>query len=264
MDYQCCEQLTQMRLNGMRAMYQRQEELPAVADLSFDERFRSIVQAQFDIRNDRRIARGLKAACLREPSASLENIDYDGDRRSQRPLIAQLSDMHWVREGKGIIITGSTGTGKTFLLCAFGHAACVMGYSVKYYRVPRLIESMAQARSSGGYEKMIKELEKPDILILDDFGLNQCDHLFSLDLLEIMDERDCRKKSVLIGSQLPVRMWPDVLVNKTAADGFMDRVVNKAYRIALKGRSRRASAPLNATEDNIEGNAPVEGFESSV
>ena len=223
----------------MRGEYQRQEELPAMSELCFDERFSMIVQAQFDKRKNNRIAKALKDACLREPSATLSELDYSDGRNLSKRQVAQLSGMSWIKEGRGILITGATGTGKTFLLCAFGHDACIMGYTAKYYRMTRLIEFMAAARAAGEYDKKLAELGKPDLLILDDFGMKQCDHLFSLDLLEVMEERYHKRKSVMIGAQLPVRLWAESFKNKTAADGFMDRIVNNAYRIELKGASRR-------------------------
>lgn len=243
MNYQSCEQLTQMNLSAMRGEYQRQEELPATLELGFDERFSMIVQAQFDKRRNNRIRRALKDALLREPSAALSELDFSEGRNLSKRQVAQLAAMSWVKEGKGILVTGATGTGKTFILCAFAHDACVMGYTAKYYRMTRLIEFMTAARGTGDYDKKLTELGKPDILILDDFGMKQCDHLFSLDLLEIMEERYHRRKSVLIGAQMPVRMWPEFFKNKTAADGFMDRIVNNAYRIELKGASRRPKMP---------------------
>ena len=240
MNYLSCEQLTQMNLSAMRGEYQRQEELPAALDLGFDDRFSMIVQAQFDKRKNNRVQRALKAAALREPCATLSALDFSEGRNLSKQQIAQLSSMSGVKAGKGICVTGATGTGKTFILCAFAHDACNMGYSAKYYRMTRLIEDMASARNTGEYTRKLNEMGKPDILILDDFGMKQCDHSFSLDLLEIMEERYYQHKSVLIGAQLPVRLWADTFKNRTAADGFMDRIVNNAYRIELKGASRRS------------------------
>jgi DNA replication protein DnaC len=256
MNHQSCEQLTQMNLSAMRGEYQRQEELPATLELGFDERFSMIVQAQFDKRRNNRIRRALKEAVLREPSATLSEIEFSEKRNLSKRQIAQLSDMSWVRDGNGIIVTGATGTGKTFILCAFAHDACVMGFSARYYRMTRLIEYMSAARDTGEYDKKLAELGRPDILILDDFGMKQCDHLFSLDLLEIMEERYHKRKSVLIGAQMPVRLWPEFFKNKTAADGFMDRIVNNAYRIDLKGPSRRPKMPDDEIWESCRADAP--------
>ena len=254
MNYQSCEQLTQMNLSAMRGEYQRQEELPATADLGFDERFSMIVQAQFEKRKNNRIKRALKEAALREPSATLSELDFSEGRNLSRHQIAQLSGMSWVKEGKSILITGPTGTGKTFINCAFAHDACVLGFTARYYRMTRLIEFMSAARNTGEYDKKLAELGKPDILVLDDFGMKQCDHLFSLDLLEIMEERYHQRKSVIIGAQLPVRLWAETFKNRTAADGFMDRIVNNSYRIELQGASRR---PRMSEDEMREASEPA-------
>ena len=139
MNHQSCEQLTQMNLSAMRGEYQRQEELPATLELGFDERFSMIVQAQFDRRRDNRIKRALKEAALREPSAALSEIEFSEKRNLSKRQIAQLSGMSWAREGKGIIVTGATGTGKTFILCAFAHE-----YSVDNGCFPKKIEQLPQ------------------------------------------------------------------------------------------------------------------------
>ena len=254
MNYQSCEQLTQMNLSAMRGEYQRQEELPATADLGFDERFSMIVQAQFDKRKNNRIKRALKEAALREPSATLSELDFSEGRNLSRHQIAQLSGMSWVKEGNSILITGPTGTGKTFITCAFAHDACVLGFTARYYRMTRLIEFMSAARNTGEYDKKLAELGKPDILVLDDFGMKQCDHLFSLDLLEIVEERYHQRKSVIIGAQLPVRLWAETFKNRTAADGFMDRIVNNSYRIELQGASRR---PRMSDDEMREASEPA-------
>ena len=162
MNYQSCEQLTQMNLSAMRGEYQRQEELPATADLGFDERFSMIVQAQFDKRKNNRIKRALKEAALREPSATLSELDFSEGRNLSRHQIAQLSGMSWVKEGKSILITGPTGTGKIFITCAFAHDACVLGFTARYYRMTRLIEFMSAARNTGEYDKKLAELRRAD------------------------------------------------------------------------------------------------------
>lgn len=239
MNYQCCEQLTKMRLSVMRDEYRRQEELPASMELSFDERFSMIVQAQYDNRKHNRAKNSLGKASLRESCATLSELDFSPERNLSKRHIAQLAGMSWIKEGKGILITGATGTGKTFLLCAFAHDACNMGYTARYYRLTELMQIMAQSREPGKYAKVLAEMGKPDILILDEFGSRQYDNEFSSDLLEIMEERYHNQKSVLIGSQLPVRLWTDSFSNRDAAEGFMDRITNVCYRIELKGPSRR-------------------------
>ena len=243
MDYQSCELLTKMKLSAMRDEYKRQAELPAMADLSFDDRFAMIVQAQYNKRMDRKLLIALKNAKLREPSATLADLDFDSNRNLSKQKIAQLSDMSWVRKGQGLAVTGASGTGKTFVLCAFGHEGCTAGYKVIYYRMPLLIQLLKDARVNNTYQKMIENMKKPDILIFDDFGLEECDHLLSLDLLEIMDAREMSKKSVFFGSQLPVSLWGEVLKNRTASEAFMERVRNKTYKIELKGPTRRVRAP---------------------
>lgn len=239
MDYQSCELLTQMRLSAMRDEYKRQAELPAMAELSFDTRFAMIVQAQHNKRKDNKLALTLKRAKLREPSANLADLDYDAGRNLSKQKIAQLSDMSWVKKGLGLAVTGASGTGKTFVLCAFGREGCATGHTVIYYRMPSLVQLLKDARANNTYGKMLNDMRKPDILILDDFGLDECDHLLSLDLLEIMDSREMAKKSVFFGSQLPVALWGEVLANKTASEAFMERVRNKTYKIELKGPTRR-------------------------
>ena len=159
--------------------------------------------------------------------------------------------MSWVRKGLGLAVTGASGTGKTFVLCAFGREGCIQGYKVLYLRMPHLIEVMKEARVSNLYDKKIEELKKPDILILDDFGLTECDHILSLDLLEIMDAREMARKSVFFGSQLPVSLWGEVLKNRTASEAFMERVKNKTYKIELKGPSRRVCDPDIKRFDSI-------------
>ena len=252
MDNQCYEQLTEMRLYPMRDEYKRQDELPAMIDLSFDDRFAMVVHAMYDKRMNTRIANALKRASLREPSANLANLDFDTARNLSKSRIAMLSDLKWVRKGHCLVVTGASGTGKTFVLCAFGHEGCVLGYKVRYYRMPLLLQVLKDARANNCYDKKLAELNAPDILILDDFGLDECDHLFSLDLLEIMDTREKNKKSVFFGSQLPVSLWHDVLKNRTAADAFIERVMNKAYRIELKGPSRRVCDPEIESFENTE------------
>lgn len=243
MDYQSCEMLTKMKLSAMRDEYKRQVGIPAIMEQSFDDRFAMVVQAQYNKRMDNRLALALKRAKLREPSATLADLDYDESRNLSKRKISQLSEMSWVKKGLGLVVTGASGTGKTFVLCAFGHEGCVSGYKVAYYRMPVLIQLLREARVNNNYGKMLEELKKPDILILDDFGLEECDHLLSLDLLEIMDAREMSRKSVFFGSQLPVSLWGEVLKNRTASEAFMERVKNKSYKIELKGPTRRTRDP---------------------
>jgi len=240
MIYQTARHLAEMRLNAMESEYRRQTELPAMASLSFDERFGMIVDAEWRSRHDAKMGRLLKAAGLRCPGACLENIDFDEERKLDQALIARLSDMSWISSGRNMFITGATGTGKSWIASAFGDAACQMGKRVATYRVPRLLDELRAARSSGTWAKLLSSLEKPDLLILDDFGLERLDPTHCRDMLEIIEDRK-GNGSIIITAQLPVAQWHGIFEDATVADAALDRIIHGAYRIELHGPSRRAA-----------------------
>ena len=250
MKYQTVEQLSALRLHAMKAEYLRQNELPATNDLSFDDRLSMLVTAQYDARNNARIARLIREADLREPGAQLADIDYDPVRRLNKAEIAQLSDCSWIINGQNLIITGKTGVGKTYLLSAFGRAACMKGMKVRAYRTTRMLTDLEIGRGDGSYNKLIQDLTKPDLLILDDFGIRQFGVDVSQDLLEVFEERYHTKKSVAISAQLPVKDWPEIFKDPTIADAVLDRVVRNSYRLYPKGPSRRPSVEHKAEDDS--------------
>ena len=252
MNYQTGVQLAELRLHAMKLEYQRQLELPAMNDLDFDERFAMIVNAQYTARKNAKVQRLIKVACLREPTANLANIDYDPVRKIQKADIARLSSCEWITTGANLIITGATGVGKTYLLSAFGRAACMKGLSVRNYRVPRLLTSLGISRGDGSYNKLMQEMIRPTLLILDDFGLKQLDLAMTQDLLEVVEERHHAGRSIAISAQLPVKEWPSVFKDQTIADAILDRLVRNAYRIDLKGPSRRPTVEHQPSADDGE------------
>ena len=252
MNYQTAEQLTAMKLNAMRFEYARQDELPASQALSFDDRLGMIVTAQFNA-SKAKTNRLIRLAHLREPTACLENLDYEPIRKLKKADIARLSDCQWVTSGNNLIITGATGVGKTYLLSAFGREACTRGLTVRCYRVPRLLTDLNIARGDGSYNKLMQDLVKPNLLLLDDFGMKQLDLGMTQDFLEVIEERYHKHKSVAISAQLPVKNWVSIFKDQTIADAVLDRIVRNAYRFDLKGPSRRPTIehmPADAGDDN--------------
>lgn len=235
---QTLDKLNSMRLRAMQEEYQRQIELPANAALPFDERFAMIVDSEWLAKANNRLKRFLREANLREPSANLEDINYAASRNLDKSTIARLADCSWIKEGRNLIITGATGTGKTYLISAFGNAACRKSLKVRCYRVNRLLTDLTISRGDGSYNKLLNDLKKPDLLILDDFGMASFDPGACRDLLEVIDDRHGRK-SIAISAQLPVSKWHGMFEDATIADAVLDRVVNNAYRIELKGPSLR-------------------------
>lgn len=228
-----------MKLHAMKLEYQRQLELPAMSDLSFDDRFAMLVEKQHFSRREAKIKRLIKAAQLRESTACLEHLDYEPIRKLNKSLVAQLSNCEWITNGSNLIITGATGVGKTYLLSAFGREACMREQTVETFRVTRMLTDLSIGRGDGSYNKLIQELVKPDLLILDDFGMKQLDLSLTQDLLEVVEERYHRHKSLAISAQLPVKDWMSIFKAPTIADAVLDRVVRNAYRFELKGPSRR-------------------------
>jgi DNA replication protein DnaC len=252
---QTLEKLSAMRLSVMEGEYRRQMELPAMDALPFNDRLAMMVDAEWLARQGRRLARLIKAADLREPAACLEDINYDPRRKLDRGDIARLSDCAWIKSGKNLIITGATGTGKTYLSSAFGNAACRVGMSVRSFRVNRLLTNLAVGRGDGSYNKLISAMKKPDLLILDDFGMSPIDPADCRDFLEVIDERH-GTKSVVITAQLPVIAWHGIFEDATIADAVLDRIVHSAYRLEVKGPSMRRTdtSDNNALPDRGDDN----------
>ena len=262
MTNQTLNKLTGMRLSAMEAEFRRQMELPAMTGLPFEERFGLIVEAEWRDRYNNKISRLTKAAKLRCPSACLEDIDFAPERQLDKALVARLSDMSWLKECRNLFITGACGVGKTWIASAFGNAACRLEKRVASYRVTRLLDNLRTARADGTWGKLLAALKKPELLILDDFGLDSLDATHCRDLLEIMEDR-YGYGSVLITAQLPVSEWHSVFEDATVADATLDRLVHNAYRIELRGPSRRAMAAENQESSLAYGSLRSTDFQSN-
>jgi DNA replication protein DnaC len=234
---QTVDRLRTLRLGAIAEAYLAQQGDPAVASLSFDERLGMLVDAEQLAREQRALRRRLKEAKLRLGQACLEDLDYSG-RKLDRALIRQLASGRWIAEHQNLLITGPTGVGKTFLACAFGHQACRQGSRVIYRRLPRLFPELTLAHGDGTYPTVLARFARVDVLILDDWGLVGLKETQRQDLLEILDDRD-GTRSTIITSQLPSDRWHDYLGDPTLADAILDRVIHRAHRLNLSGPSRR-------------------------
>jgi DNA replication protein DnaC len=236
------EKLTAMRIDAMATAYREQLKDPKLSRLGFDERFAMLVDAEALFRDNRRLTRRLREAKLRQGQACLEDVDYPPKRELDRAQIRQLSSCRWVAEHHNVIVSGATGVGKTFIACALGQQACRKGYRVLYRRVPRLFEELNLARADGSYAGLLARLARIDVLVLDDWGIAPLREAQRHDLLEIMEDRD-NARSTVIASQLPRENWHEHIGDPTVADAVLDRIIHKAYTIALKGPSRRKEKP---------------------
>jgi DNA replication protein DnaC len=260
---QTIEKMAGMRLKDMAAEYRRQSELPAMDALSFEERFSLMVEAEWLARQNRRLSKLTRDAHLPEPGACLEDVDYDPRRKIDRAQIARLSDCGWVRDRRHLLITGKTGTGKTWLATAFADAACRRGMKVRCYKTLRLLNDLTLGRADGTWADVIDDLLRPDLLVLDDFGMEPLGALHCRDLFEVVDERRSRG-SLLIAAQHPVKDWHAAFADKTAADAVMDRIVNNSHRIELEGPSRRGIDRLREPAGRSSIQAKKEGERKGV
>jgi DNA replication protein DnaC len=246
------EQMQTLGLAGMAAAYRQLAEQDNTAALSRDEWLGLMLDREVAVRADRRLTNRLAAAKLRFPDACIEDIDFAGKRGLDRRQILQLAQGAWLQAKENLIITGQTGTGKTWLACAFARQAARLDHSVLYLRVPRLFENLAMARLDGRYPRLVDKLARVQLLVLDDWGTHSLNDQQRLDLLEIFEER-YRRKSILITAQLPVAQWHDMIGEPTIADAILDRIVHNAHRVNLEGdsmRKRKSTSHLTGAENN--------------
>ncbi len=228
--------LQDLGLRGMARAFAAQEK-QAPHDLPFNDRLALLIDSEQSERRNYRYAQRLRWAKLGH-SASLEDLDSRTPRGLDRAVIAQLSTLTFLNDKLNVLITGPTGVGKSFLACALGQQACRDNLSVRYLRLPRLVEDLVRADALKKKSQLFKHLAKFRLLILDDFGIAPLADETKRDLLEIIDDR-FDKSSTMITSQLPVSKWHDYLNDPTLADAILDRIVHNAYKIELKGESMR-------------------------
>jgi len=237
--------LYELNLTGMGQAYEEQLASPVACDLSFDERLELLVDREAVDRENRRLTTRLKSAHLRE-AATIEDIDFRHPRGLDKATMLTLAQGQWVEEHHNILVTGPTGTGKSYLACALAHKAVRQGNTALYVRLPRLLEDLAFARGDGRYLKLLSQLAKVVVLVIDDFGLVHLTQDQSHDILEVLEDR-YRRKSTILTSQIPVAKWYELISDPTMADAILDRLVHNAYTIAMKGDSmRKLTAALPA------------------
>lgn len=240
------DQLQSLRLRGMAAALEHQLASAQTAELSFEDRLSLLLQHETHDRNAQRLGQRLRWAKLSQ-SACLEDLDTRTPRGLQKMALAQVTNLVWVREHLNVLICGPTGVGKSWIACALGHAACRADHSVRFYRMPRLVDELARATAMNNRSSFFRSLAKVDLLMLDDFGLAPLTEQTRRDLLEILDDR-YDKKSTLITSQLPVEQWHTYLGDPTLADAILDRLIHNSYRLHLTGESMRKKKTLKPAE----------------
>jgi len=231
------EKLKAMRLSGMVSALEDQMQTSEIKSLSFEERLGLLVDREQTERDSRRLKTRLTKAKLRQ-TASMEDIDYSGNRGLDKAQLLDLGSCKWITERHNLLLTGPTGVGKTFIACALAQKACREGFTSLYLRLPRLFGDLTVAKGDGRYGKLLVQYSRVDVMVLDDWGISPMTAENRRDLLEILDDR-YEKKSTLITSQLPVDKWHRYLEDPTLADAILDRVVHNAYRIEMKGESMR-------------------------
>ncbi len=238
MTIQTMAQLRQLKLGGMATALQTQlEQVGTYEGLPFVERLTLLVDHECMTREQRRQERFIRQARFRL-RASVAEIDYQHSRNIKQSQIAQLASSDWINRAQNLLITGPCGSGKTYLACALGHNACMLGYSVRYFRLSRLLLELTQAKADGTYYKKLKLLAKIQMIAIDDWGLEPLKPAHRNDLMEIMDDRHGHTSTTVI-SQLPTDEWYASIGDNTLADAILDRLMHNAHRLPLTGPSMR-------------------------
>lgn len=247
--------MRQMKLFGMYGAFKSAIETGKTDNYTTDEFIAHIIEAEWDDRQNRKISRSVTNARFRY-KAAIEEIIYDFSRNIDKNKIIRLAECDYINKAENILITGSTGVGKSYLASALGHQACMEGYRVLYFNMDKLLSKLKMAKADGSYLKEMAKIERQHLVILDDFGLQQLDNQSRLMLLEMIEDRN-NKKSLIITSQLPVERWYDIIGEKTVADAIMDRLVYQSHRLELKGESMRKKRGQQSMFDDLMSNQTI-------
>lgn len=239
------EKLNAMRLRVMASTWLEQDKSPDTIALPFDERLAMLVDAEMLARENARLARNLRDAKLRMAEACIEGIDFPKTRELDKTVMRTLASCRWVAEHQTVIITGATGTGKSYVACALAHQACRKGFRAMYRRAPRLFDELRLARADGSYPRLLARIAKFDVLVIDDFAIGPLSDEARRDLLEVLEDRHALRATVMT-SQLDPKRWHDHLADPTVADAICDRVLHGAHKLALKGPSRRKTGAADS------------------
>lgn len=246
MNEKTVDRLKEMKFYGMLRAFQTNFESGTSNDMTTDEMLAYLVEEEWDDRYNRKIARAILNARFRY-KASVEQMSFDADRGMDKNQVKRLAECTFIKKQENILITGSTGIGKSYLACALGQQACTLGYRVMYFSTCKLFAKLKMAKADGTYINEIDRLERQHLLILDDFGIQPLDAQSRAMLMEIIEDRH-GKGSTIITSQVPVMQWHEVIGEKTIADAILDRLIHNAHRLELTGESLRKNHQKNNQE----------------
>lgn len=245
MNYQATvEHLHQLRLDGMAHAYAATVQLPSQQHPTAHEMLATLIEAEHHHRQNRKSQLYLSLSKLRF-DALIQEVKTTPDRNFSDQQLATLASCNFIQQAQNILITGATGCGKSFLACAIGRHACQLGHKTMYLNMNKFIEKFATAKLDGSYIKLLAQIEKTPLLILDDFGLQPLDQTLRLALFQILEDRYA-KKPTIVASQLPVKQWHEYLNDPTLADAILDRLTANANRVDLTGNSLRHLSKINA------------------
>lgn len=241
------EQLRELKLHEMVICYEEQLKTRDISKYTFEDRLGMMLDRETIARSNRRTTSRLRKAKLRV-QACMEDIDYSVERGIDRSLMMSFASCRWIHEHRGIILTGPTGAGKTWIACALTHKACLQGYTSAYKRVPNFLREIETAKATGRYDKIMNSLAKTDLIVLDDWGLERLNNSQSLIILELLEDR-YNLKSTIIASQIPPENLHETIKDPTIADAIVDRLISNSYKISLNAEESMRKVSVGLTDE---------------
>lgn len=246
MNEQTLQKMRQLKFFGMTRAFRTSLESSDHQKMTPDELVAFLIESEWDDRNNRRIDRSVRNARFRY-KASIEQMFFDASRNLDKNQIMRFAECTFIDKAENLLITGSTGIGKSYIASAIGNQACTLGYKVFYANTTKLFAKLKMSKADGSYIKELARIERQDLLIMDDFGIQPLDTQSRGMLMEIIEDRH-GKHSTIVTSQVPVNLWHDIIGEQTLADAILDRIVHQAQRIELEGESLRKRQTRNIAQ----------------